>query len=164
MTGPDAPPTAIPPPPGPEKQRVAVYGICTDPVDGGGLGTGDSRVLLVRAAPHLTVAGQWFLPGGGLDHGEDPVDGLRREFVEETGLAITPGPLLGVISDVFILPDGEDTSLHSLRIIYGVAGFSGTLRDEIGGSSDIARWVPLTEALDLPLRPYVRKALTELRR
>jgi hypothetical protein len=68
-----------------------------------------------------------------------------------------------VISDVFILPDGEGTSLHSLRIIYGVAGFSGTLRDEIGGSSDIARWVPLTEALDLPLRPYVRKALTELR-
>ena len=109
------------------------------------------------------MAGQWFLPGGGLEHGEDPVDGLRREFLEETGLDIAPGALLGIISDVFTLPDADGTSLHTLRIIYGVDGYSGVLRDEVGGSSDIARWVLLDEALDLPLRPYVRRALTELR-
>ncbi len=163
MTTPATAHPSDPPPPGPRQQRVAVYGIC---LDDGGPGDGDGRssgrVLLVRAAPHLTVAGQWFLPGGGLDHGEDPVDGLRREFEEETGLDITPGPLLGIISDVFILPDTDHTSLHSLRIIYGVDGFSGQLRDEIGGSSDTARWVPFDEAMDLPLRPYVRRALTEL--
>ncbi|HTH72380.1 MAG TPA: NUDIX hydrolase [Candidatus Pristimantibacillus sp.] len=33
--------------------------------------------------------GQWELPGGGLEHGEDPIDGLRREIHEETGLVIT---------------------------------------------------------------------------
>lgn len=160
------------PPPAPRQQRVAVYGICLDGRSAGGDSAGgDSadaghpagRVLLVRAAPHLTVAGQWFLPGGGLDHGEDPVDGLRREFEEETGLTVTPGPLLGIISDVFTLPDARRTSLHSVRIIYGVDGFSGELRDEVGGSSDTARWVPLDEAMGLPLRPYVRQALTELR-
>ena len=140
--------------PGAHQQRVAVYGICED-------GTG--RVLLVRAAPYLTVAGQWFLPGGGLEHGEDPVGGLRREFREETGLDVTPGVLLGIISDVFTLPDADQTSLHTLRIVYRVSAYSGELRDEVGGSSDIARWVPLEEALDLPLRPYVRRALTELR-
>ena len=155
----DAAPASAEADPAPRQQRVAVYGIC---LDGAGDGSG-GRVLLVRAAPYLTVAGQWFLPGGGLDHGEDPVDGLRREFHEETGLDITPGPLLGIISDVFILPDAVGTSLHTLRIIYGVDGYSGVLRDEVGGSSDIARWVPLAEALDLPLRPYVRRALTELR-
>ncbi len=152
MTAPDPDADRTPAsPPVRRHQRVAVYGICED---------GD-RVLLVRAAPHLTVAGQWFLPGGGLDHGEDPVDGLRREFLEETGLAITPGPLLGVLSDVFTLPDGA--SLHSLRIIYAVDDFTGTLRDELDGSSDAARWIPRREALDLPLRPYVRRALTGLR-
>jgi 8-oxo-dGTP diphosphatase len=159
-----------PPPPEARQQRVAVYGICRDGAgDGAGSGSGsgegsgyegNDRVLLVRAAPHLTVAGQWFLPGGGLDHGEHPVDGLRREFREETGLDIVPGPLLGIISDVFILPNG--TSLHTLRIIHGVDGWSGTLRDEVGGSSDAARWVPVGQALALPLRPYVRQALTEL--
>jgi 8-oxo-dGTP diphosphatase len=141
------------PAPGGRQQRVAVYGICED---GGG------NVLLVRAAPHLTVAGQWFLPGGGLDHGEAPADGLRREFREETGLDIDVGALLGILSDVFALPDG--TSLHSLRIIHSVAGYTGELRDEVGGSSDRARWVPIDGAADLPLRPYVRRALTELRR
>ncbi len=164
MTPPSPPPGTPPPvPPGPRQQRVAVYGICLNGTPGeAGDGKG-TRVLLVRAAPYLTVAGQWFLPGGGLDHGEDPVDGLRREFHEETGLEVTPGPLLGVISDVFTLPDGQGTSLHSLRIIYGIDRYSGALRDEVGGSSDAARWVPLDEAQDLPLRPYVRQALTELR-
>ena len=143
------------PGPGSSAQRVAVYGICEDHAGA------DPAVLLVRAAAHLTVAGQWFLPGGGLEHGEAPVDGLRREFTEETGLAVTPGPLLGILSDVFTLPDG--TSLHTLRIIYGIERFSGTLRDEQDGSSDAARWVPLHRALDLPLRPYVRRALLDLR-
>ena len=138
---------------GGRQQRVAVYGICEDKGD---------NVLLVRAAPHLTVAGQWFLPGGGLDHGEDPVEGLRREFREETGLEVHVGELLGILSDVFTLPDGA--SLHSLRIIYRVDGYAGDLRDEVGGSSDIARWVAIDGAAELPLRPYVRRALTELRR
>ena len=149
---PDPLPDESPAPRG-RQQRVAVYGICED---------GSGNVLLVRAAPHLTVAGQWFLPGGGLDHGEAPEDGLRREFREETGLDIHVGVLLGILSDVFTLPDG--TSLHSLRIIPSVAGYTGELRDEVGGSSDRARWVPIDGAADLPLRPYVRRALTELRR
>jgi len=131
---------------------VAAYGICED---GGG------NVLLVRAASYLTVAGQWCLPGGGLDPGEDPVDGLRREFREETGLDVDVGALLGILSDVFTLPDG--TSLHSLRIIHRVDRFTGELRDEVGGSSDRTRWVSVHDALGLPLRPYVRRALTELR-
>ncbi len=136
----------------PQRQRIAVYGICLD---------AEQRVLLVRAAPHLTVAGQWFLPGGGIDHGEDPVTALRREFAEETGFTVQVGPLAGVLSDVFTLPEG--VSLHTVRIIYDIDAVSGELRDEVGGSSDIARWTPLTEALELPLRPYVRRALTELR-
>jgi 8-oxo-dGTP diphosphatase len=33
--------------------------------------------------------GKWELPGGGLDHGEDPLVGLQREITEETGLEVT---------------------------------------------------------------------------
>jgi 8-oxo-dGTP diphosphatase len=137
---------------GPSAQRVAVYGICEDPARG---------VLLVRAASFLTVAGQWFLPGGGLEHGEDPVDGLRREFAEETGLDVEVGAVRGVLSDVYTLPDGAE--LHTVRVIYAIRSHTGELRDEVGGSSDTARWVPVEEAWGLPLRPYVRQALTELR-
>jgi 8-oxo-dGTP diphosphatase len=132
------------------RQRVAAYGLCLD---------AQGRVLLVRAAPTLTVAGQWFLPGGGLEHGEDPVAGLVRECAEETGLRVEVGALLGVLSDTFTLPEG--TSLYTVRIIYAIDSYTGTLRDEVDGSSDIARWVRPEEALALPLRPYVRQALAD---
>ncbi|HEX7368127.1 MAG TPA: NUDIX hydrolase [Candidatus Saccharimonadales bacterium] len=32
--------------------------------------------------------GMWDLPGGGLEHGEDPIAGLKREIGEETGLSV----------------------------------------------------------------------------
>ncbi|MGA3148567.1 MAG: NUDIX domain-containing protein [Acidimicrobiales bacterium] len=135
------------------RQRVAVYGICED--------RRGHRVLLVRAARYLTVAGRWFLPGGGIDHGEDPVAALRREFTEETGLQVEVGDLRGILSDVSTLPNG--TLLHTIRIVYGIDSYSGVLRDETGGSSDAARWQPIDQASELPLAPYVRRALSELR-
>jgi ADP-ribose pyrophosphatase YjhB (NUDIX family) len=137
------------------RQRVAVYGLCE------AVAATRPSVLLVRAAAYLTVAGRWFLPGGGIDHGEDPVDALSREFDEETGLQVTVGDLAGVLSDTTTLPDGTD--LHTVRIIYAIDSYRGELRHESDGSSDLARWVPLDEALDLPLVPYVARALTELR-
>lgn len=51
------------------------------------LGDGDGRVLLVRRA-FPPGAGLWDLPGGFLHEGEHPVEGLRREVREETGLEI----------------------------------------------------------------------------
>ncbi|WP_209329045.1 NUDIX domain-containing protein [Lunatimonas salinarum] len=44
---------------------------------------GENRFLLVREDN-----GFWELPGGGLDFGEDPEQGLRREVSEEMGLEI----------------------------------------------------------------------------
>jgi 8-oxo-dGTP pyrophosphatase MutT (NUDIX family) len=134
------------------EQRVAVYGICED---------GRGQVLLVRAARYLTVAGRWFLPGGGIDHGEHPVEALVREFAEETGLDVEVGGLRGVLSDLYTLPSG--TELHTVRIVYRIASYSGVLRDEADGSSDAARWHPLDRMAELPLAPYVTRALTELR-
>lgn len=143
--------TATPPQGPPRRQRVAVYGVCRNE-------TGD--VLLVRAAPHLTVAGRWFLPGGGVDHGEHPTEALHREVGEEAGLDAEVGELLGVLSDTTVLPDGTD--LHTVRIIYRIATFTGTLRDEAEGTSDMARFVPVTELGTLPLMPYLARVLTEL--
>jgi ADP-ribose pyrophosphatase YjhB (NUDIX family) len=54
----------------------------------------DGRVLLGRRREE-PGAGLWDLPGGFLEEGEDAVGALRREVLEETGLAVEPLEFLG---------------------------------------------------------------------
>jgi NAD+ diphosphatase len=55
----------------------------------------DGRVLLARRK-NEPRRGHWDLPGGFLHETEDAVDGLRREFLEETGLAVEPVELMRI--------------------------------------------------------------------
>ena len=136
---------------GAKRQRLAVYGVCRDR---------EGRLLLARASPALTLRGRWFLPGGGVQHGEQPADSLRREILEEAGLAVTLGPLLDVLSDVRTIPDG--TSLHTVRLIYRVADWEGTLRPEADGTTDAVAWFALEELRELPLARYVEDVVGRL--
>jgi len=134
-----------------KRQRIASYGVCRDDT---------GRLLLVRASPRLTVRGHWFLPGGGVQHGEDPESSLRREILEESGLTVVLGPLLGVLSDVRGIPD--DVSLHTVRLIYRVESWEGTLRPEADGTSDAVDWFTLDEVGTMPLAPYVGTVVDQL--
>jgi 8-oxo-dGTP diphosphatase len=58
------------------------------------------RVLLARRAIE-PERGKWDLPGGFLESGEHPLDGLRRELREETGLDVEPTQFVGVWMDVY---------------------------------------------------------------
>ncbi len=134
-----------------KRQRIAAYGVCRD---------ADRRILLARASPSITLQGRWFLPGGGVKHGEDPVDSCTREIEEEAGLSVTLGPLLDILSDVRTIPDG--TSLHTVRLIYRVASWAGALRPEVGGTTDAVGWFTLEEVRDLPLAHYVETVMDRL--
>ncbi|AOR35830.1 NUDIX hydrolase [Streptomyces fodineus] len=66
-----------------------------------------ARILLLRYGPGNPNSGSWWLPGGMLDHGEDPWSAARREMHEETGIEIGREPLLlGIDHRVDVLGTG----------------------------------------------------------
>ena len=58
------------------------------------------RLMLVRRAIE-PKKGKWDTPGGFLEEGEAPLDGLKRELREETGLEIEPGEFMGALIDLY---------------------------------------------------------------
>jgi len=60
----------------------------------------DRRVLLCHRRDHDL----WNLPGGALEHGEAPWDGVIREVSEETGLDVEVSRLAGIYSK----PEADD--------------------------------------------------------
>ena len=117
----------------------------------------DGAVLLCRVASRGPGAGQWTLPGGGLRFGEAPLDALAREVFEETGLAVTPGEVLGVRSAI-LEPAGTISGhrVQVLGIVYRCTVAGGQLRNEAEGSTDLAQWIPRPELGGLPLTALVR--------
>jgi 8-oxo-dGTP diphosphatase len=132
-------------------QRLASYALLRpDPA-------GD-EVLLVRASLHSDLAGRWFLPGGGVDHGEDPATAVVREVAEETGLRVRPTGVRAVLDDVVDLPH-RGLQVHTVRVVHDVEVLGGTLRSEEGGTADDLRAVTPEQARSLTLAPYVAQAL-----
>lgn len=133
------------------RTRVSAYAVCVRA----------DTILLTRLAgggDHLS----WTMPGGGLDHGEDPEAAVLRELVEETGYTGEVQRLVGINSRLFQFPRGPELvdEMHALRIIYEVAITGGELRDEQDGSTDLAAWIPRSTITTLPRVDLVDTALT----
>ena len=73
----------------------------TDGLDGRMIGVaGGAAFLLCRRASRLNKhAGQWALPGGRLDPGEDPVEAALRELDEEVGVRLSDDAVVGWLDD-----------------------------------------------------------------
>lgn len=130
----------------------------------------DGHLLLSRLSPRIARNELWTLPGGGLDHGEDPRHAVVREIREETGLAATIGETARVYSAH--LPgawrDGVQVDAHALRIVYDgwVPADSPPPRVlEVDGSTVEAAWIPLDdiESGKRPVVPMVQQALADHR-
>jgi 8-oxo-dGTP diphosphatase len=134
-------------------QRTAAYAVVTD---------ASGSILLVRASNRSDLRGRWFLPGGGLQHGEHPRDGVLRELAEETGLRATVATPREATADVIDLKH-RAVSVHTLRLIYDVQlpdpQLATGLRAEPDGTSDLARFVSRDEASRLELMPFVADVL-----
>jgi ADP-ribose pyrophosphatase YjhB (NUDIX family) len=117
--------------------RLAAYAVCVE----------DGRVLLAR---YVSPEGEsnWTLPGGKVEHGEDPFDTVIREVAEETGCNAVVERLLGVDSRVIpaaerTVPDGPDH--QNVGIFYGARITGGRLRPEPNGDIVESVWTPIPD-------------------
>jgi 8-oxo-dGTP diphosphatase len=62
--------------------RFGAAGVLVRHVDGDGV----PHFFLARRSLHCHNGGTWAIPGGALDHGEEPLEGALREFSEEIGV------------------------------------------------------------------------------
>ncbi|MEM6628382.1 MAG: NUDIX domain-containing protein [Bacteroidota bacterium] len=120
------------------------------------------RVALVLKGQGAYV-GQWDLPGGKIEVGEDPEATLLREIEEETGLHPDRYRLIGVYSNRIVhsfTPDKLEEEFFHVGILYNVhIPDSETLkscykRDTLG-----ARWFTRDELLQLPLTPFAKRCV-----
>jgi len=115
------------------------------------------RVLLGRRA-RPPYAGTWDLPGGFLESGETPEEGLTREVREELGVGVRRLRFAGFTTD----PYGP-SGFAVLVILFRVTLTSTRVRAEDDVSE--LRWfpverVPYREIAFAGLRRLVRRALT----
>ena len=96
---------------------------------------GSGNIVLIKRK-YDPDAGTWDAPGGAVEFGEKLEDACMREALEETGLKIKVGSLIGVQEKMW-------SSKHIVFLYYWGEFISGKLAaaDDAGE----AKWVPLKE-------------------
>ncbi len=105
----------------------------------------DGRVLVAQRPEGKALAGLWEFPGGKLDPGERPEEGLIRELAEELGITVKPACLapLTFASHAY-------ESFHLLMPLYVCRRWEGT---PVGREGQAIRWMKPARLRDLPMPP-----------
>ncbi|MBI5003002.1 NUDIX domain-containing protein [Candidatus Woesearchaeota archaeon] len=115
----------------------------------------DNKILLLkRSEKYEHLSDCWDIPGGRINFGEEPEEGLRREIKEETGLQLKEIKQILDASTVF-----KNEERHIVRITYlctveeGVANFSH--------EHTHIEWIPKEKIKELEYKDTLLKKIIE---
>src|SRR6266702_7478367 len=112
---------------------------------------GQGRLLMIKRGRE-PGAGLWSIPGGRIEPGETDAEALVREMIEETGLTVEVGRLIGRVQR-----PGLNGAVIDIRD-YAATVTGGTLRPSDDAAD--ARWVTPAELESLDITEGLIDALT----
>lgn len=109
----------------------------------------DEILFLKRSDDDDFQPGGWDMPGGGLEYGEKPENGVKREVKEETGLSID---IVKVLAANTYLMNG----VHRLDITY-LCTVKDSSELELSPEHVDYKWIKYENIDDLDLNDYIKR-------
>jgi len=116
--------------------------------------SGEIHYFLAQRSMYTHMGGTWAIPGGALNHGEAPLDGARREFVEEIGVGLDAFEVIEVHED-------DHGGWTYWTLVVDVPERFDPPASLAWETAD-ARWVPAGEVAELDLFNAFRATLDRL--
>ena len=113
------------------KTRYGVYAVIAD--------SNKEKIILVQA-PN----GAWFLPGGEIEEGEDHLEALQRELIEELGFTAEIDTYYGQ-ADEYFYSSHRDTHYYNPAFLYEATSYH-EVQKPLEDFNHIA-WFPVNEAI-----------------
>ena len=135
-----------------DTRHLGVYGVIVK----------DDRVLLVKKS-RGAYTGKYDLPGGSLEHGEKPVETLKREIMEEVGVNVKNCRIMDANSVVVDWDNpyiNEREHMHHIGIIYDVEIEDGDIKTDADGLDSLgAVWYSLSKIKKEKISPLTYETL-----
>ena len=113
------------------KTRYGVYAVIAD--------SNKEKIILVQAPNDA-----WFLPGGEIEEGEDHLEALQRELIEELGFTAEIGTYYGQ-ADEYFYSSHRDTHYYNPAFLYEATSYH-EVQKPLEDFNHIA-WFPVNEAI-----------------
>lgn len=113
------------------------------------------KILLVKRK-NIPFQGQWALPGGFVERGETLRKAVMREVLEETGLKVSPGKIIGIYDD----PKREPVRGHAVTVGFLCAVKGGKLKPQFEEVKE-TRFFPVKEIRKLKIAFDHRKIIND---
>jgi len=112
-------------------------------------------LLLKRNLNDVDSPGEWEFPGGFIEFGEDPKEGIIREVKEETSLNVEIISIYKILSKEYEKPGKK---IHLIRIIYLLKTFDKKVKLNEREHEDY-KWLKKEEIKNLNISDYLKNLI-----
>ena len=136
-----------------KNKHIGAYGIIIE----------NEKIVLIKKA-RGGYLGKLDLPGGGIEHIENPIQALHRELMEEAGVMVKEQKLLDVFTNNLVWDETDEITedLHHFGIIYEVKVCGELKREPDGIDSLGANWYEIKTLNIDDVTPFVKMSLEKL--